>query len=94
VRQRVLKRRQAAIFLFAVVFSLAAIFLLYEGATTGDYLLVALVIVAYVFFLTLEASLAVRGSRPKPLSRKGSFLHLGANREGEWLSTKAGPASH
>jgi len=76
----VLKRRQRVILLFVAVFSLAAIFLLYDGATTGNYLLVALVIIAYVFFLTLEASLAVRRSRPPPVSRSRSFLHPGANR--------------
>jgi hypothetical protein len=64
----VLKRRRGVILLFAVLFSVAAVFLLYDGATTGNYVLVGLVIVAYVFFLMLEASLAVRGSRLRPLS--------------------------
>jgi hypothetical protein len=47
-----------------IVFSLAAVSLLYKGATTGNYLLVALVLVAYVFVLLLEASLSLRRGRP------------------------------
>jgi len=47
-----------------VIFSLAAVFLLYEGATTGNYLLVALVLVAYVVVLSLEASLSLRRGQP------------------------------
>ena len=48
----------------AVVFTVAAIILLYEGITTGNFLIVALVIVAYMFVLSLEAGLAMRPSQP------------------------------
>ena len=60
-----MRPRQAVVFFFVVVFSVAAVYLFYEGATTGDYLLVALVLVAYVFVLLLEASLSVRGGQPR-----------------------------
>lgn len=89
-----LNRRQAVILLFAVLFSLGAVFLLYQGATTSDYLLVGLVIVVYFFFLMLEASLAVRGSRSRSPPRDGSFLHLRANWGVERLTTKARSVSH
>jgi uncharacterized membrane protein len=58
-----LRPRRGVILLVAVVFSLAAILLLYEGVVTGDYLLVALVLVAYVFVLMLEVSLSMRPRR-------------------------------
>ena len=48
----------------ALVFSVAAIILLYEGITTGNYLIVTLVIVAYTFVLSLEAGLAMRPAEP------------------------------
>jgi hypothetical protein len=51
--------------LFAAVFTLAAVFLLDEGVTTGNYILVALVLVAYAFVLMLEVSLALRTRQPK-----------------------------
>ena len=47
-----------------VVFTLAAIFLLYEGITTGNYLIVVLVIVAYMFVLSFEARLSLRQGGP------------------------------
>jgi len=48
----------------AVVFSVAAVILLYEGITSGNYLIVTLVIVAYTFVLSLEAGLAMRPAQP------------------------------
>jgi len=54
---RGLKLRRSVITLFVVIFSIAAIVLLYKGVTSGNYLLVALVFVVYVFVLMLEASL-------------------------------------
>jgi hypothetical protein len=60
-----LRPRRSVINLFVVVFSVAAVVLLYEGATSGDYALVAVVLVAYVFVLMLEASLILR-TRPQP----------------------------
>ena len=59
-----LRPRGAVITFFIAVFTVAAVFLLYKGATTGDYLLVALVLVAYVVVLMLEASLSLRPRRP------------------------------
>ena len=53
-----------ALVLFAVVFTFAAIYLLYEGISTGDYVLVALVIVAYMFVLMIEARLSLGPSGP------------------------------
>jgi hypothetical protein len=64
-----LKPRRALIALFAVVFSVAAVILLYEGITRGDYVLVAIVLVAYVFVLMLEASLLLR-TMQQPKSTK------------------------
>jgi hypothetical protein len=54
--------------LVAVVFSVAAIILLYEGISTGNFLIVTLVIVAYMFVLSLEAGLAMRP--PEPAKQK------------------------
>ena len=51
--------------LFALVFTFGAIYLLYEGITTGDYILVALVIVAYMLVLMLEARLSLRAPEPR-----------------------------
>jgi hypothetical protein len=48
-----------------VIFSVAAVALLYEGAMSGDYILVALVLVTYVFVLMLEGSLRMR-TRQQP----------------------------
>jgi len=59
-----LRPRRGIIVLAVVIFSLAAVFLLYEGATTGNYLLVALVLVAYMVVLSLEASLSLRRGQP------------------------------
>jgi len=47
-----------------LLFTFAAIFLLYEGITTGNYLIVVLVIVAYMFVLSLEARLSLRKAEP------------------------------
>jgi len=47
-----------------MMFTVAAVILLYEGLTTGDYFLIALVIVAYVFVLMLEARLSLRPAEP------------------------------
>ena len=47
------------------MFTVAAVFLLYEGATSGNYALVAVVLVAYVFVLMAEAYLSLR-IRQKP----------------------------
>ena len=49
-----------ALLLFVLLFTFAAIYLLYEGITSGDYLIVALVLVAYVIVLGLEARLSLR----------------------------------
>jgi len=49
-----------ALLLFVLLFTFAAIYLLYEGITSGDYLLVALVLVAYIIVLGLEARLSLR----------------------------------
>jgi len=46
------------------MFTVAAIYLLYEGITSGNYLLVALVVVAYMFVLSLEARLSLRPPGP------------------------------
>lgn len=46
-----------------VLFTVAVVYLLYEGAGTGDYLLIGLVLTAYVFVRMLESSLSSR-SRP------------------------------
>ena len=61
-----MKLRRGVIVFFVAVFSLAAIFLLYEAVVTGDYLLVVLVLAAYVFVLMLEVSLGIRRGRPPP----------------------------
>jgi len=63
-----LKPRRISIVVFAIVFSVAAVLLLYDGVTTGNYLLVALVLAAYLFVLTLEASLSLR--KPPPAGRQ------------------------
>ena len=49
---------------FVLMFTVAAVILLYEGLTTGNYLLIALVVVAYVFVLLLEARLSLRQAGP------------------------------
>jgi len=59
-----LRPSRRAILLFALVFTFAAIYLLYDAITSGDYLLVALVIVAYVFVLGLEARLSLGPPEP------------------------------
>ena len=59
-----MRPNRRVILVVAVVFSVAAIFLLYEGITSGNYLLVTLVIVAYTFVLSLEAGLAMRPPEP------------------------------
>jgi heme O synthase-like polyprenyltransferase len=51
--------------LFVVVFTVAAVFLLYEGATSGNYALIAVVLVAYVIVLMAEAYLSLR-TRQQP----------------------------
>ena len=55
-----LRPRRRVIVLFVLLFTFAAIYLLYEGITSSNYLLVALVIVAYMFILGLEARLSLR----------------------------------
>jgi len=59
-----LRPNRRVILMVAVVFSVAAIILLYEGITSGNYLIVTLVIVAYTFVLSLEAGLAMRPTEP------------------------------
>ena len=61
-----MRPRSAALFFFVAVFSVAAVYLLYEGVTTGNYLLVAGVLAAYAFALTLEASLSLGRRRTQP----------------------------
>jgi len=80
-----LKPRRRVITLFVLVFSLGAIYILYEGVTSGNYLLVALVLAAYVVVLMLEATLTV-AARQVPKSGSTSArsrlidLHPGANK--------------
>jgi len=64
-----LRPRRGVIIFFVAVFSLAAIFLLYDGAVTGNYLLIVLVLAAYAFVLMLEVSLAIRTGRPPPKTK-------------------------
>ena len=56
-----------------VVFTIAAVFLLYGGLTTGNWLLVVAVVIAYMFVLMLEASLSLRqpepAAKPKPAKK-------------------------
>jgi heme O synthase-like polyprenyltransferase len=59
-----LRPNRRVVLLVAVVFTVAAIILLYEGITTGNYLIVTLVIIAYMFVLSLEAGLAMRPAEP------------------------------
>jgi heme O synthase-like polyprenyltransferase len=59
-----LRPNRRVILLVAVLFSVAAIILLYEGITTGNFLIVTLVFVAYMFFISLEAGLAKRPAGP------------------------------
>lgn len=79
-----MKPRRTVLVAFLVVFNVAAVYLLYEGATSGNYLLVAAVAVAYVFVLMLEASLSSRATPParQPSTKrpaKGLFvLHSSA----------------
>jgi len=66
-RVRPLRPNRAVIMMAVVVFTVAAVFLLYEGLTTGNWLLVVLVIVAYMFMLGLEARLSLR--QPEPAAK-------------------------
>ena len=50
-----------------VVFTVAAVLLLYEGLTTGNWLIVLLVVIAYMFLLSLEARLSLR--QPEPVAK-------------------------
>jgi len=50
-----------------IVFTIAAVFLLYEGITTGNYLIVLVVVIAYMFVLSLEARLSLR--QPEPAAK-------------------------
>ena len=59
-----MRPNRRVILLVAVVFTMAAIILLYEGIMTGNYLIVILVIIAYMFVLSLEAGLAMRPAEP------------------------------
>ena len=56
-----------------VVFTIAAVFLLYGGLTTGNWLLVVAVVIAYMFVLMLEARLSLRqpepAAKPKPAKK-------------------------
>lgn len=65
-----MKPRRRTVILFVAVFSAAAVYLLYEGFTSGNYLLIALVLAAYVFVLMLEAFLTMTASQP-PKKRPG-----------------------
>ena len=62
-----MRPRRAVIVMAVVVFTVAAVFLLYEGLTTGDWLLVVGVVVAYTFMLGLEARLSLR--QPEPAAK-------------------------
>jgi hypothetical protein len=64
-----LRPRRGVVIFFVALFSLVAIFLLYDGVVTGNYILVVLVLAAYAFALMLEVSLSVRTSRPPPKSK-------------------------
>jgi hypothetical protein len=64
-----LKPSRRALLLLALVFTFAAIYLLYEGITSDDYFLVALVVVAYLFVLMLEARLSLRTPEPPKNSK-------------------------
>jgi len=59
-----LRPNRAVITFFVALFTVAVVIFLYEGLTTGDYLLIALVVVAYVFALLLEARLSLRQGEP------------------------------
>ena len=59
-----MRPNRAVLTFFVMMFTVAAVILLYEGLTTGDYFLIALVIVAYVFVLMLEARLSLRPAEP------------------------------
>jgi len=56
-----------------VMFTFAAVFLLYEGLTTSNWFLVLLVVIAYMFMLGLEARLSLRQrepvAKPKPAKK-------------------------
>ena len=56
-----------------IVFTVAAVFILYEGLTTNNWLLVLLVVIAYMFVLGLEARLSLRqpepAAKPKPAKK-------------------------
>jgi hypothetical protein len=66
---RWLRPRRGVIIFFVAVFSLAAIFLLYDGVVTGNYLLVVLVLAAYTLVLMFEVSLSTRTGRPPKSSK-------------------------
>ena len=68
-RDRPLRPSRRAIILFVLLFTFAAIYLLYEGITSSNYLLVALVLLAYMFILGLEARLSLRPPRPSKNSK-------------------------
>ena len=59
-----MRPNRAVITFFVLMFTVAAVILLYEGLTTGNYLLIALVVVAYVVVLMLEARLSLRPVQP------------------------------
>ena len=64
-----LKPSRRVILLFVLLFTIAAIYLLYEGITSSNYLLIALVVVAYMFLLGLEARLSLRPPGPSKNSK-------------------------
>ena len=59
-----MKPNRAVIAFFVVLFTVATVILLYEGLASGNYLLIALVVVAYMFVLILEARLSLRPAEP------------------------------
>ena len=72
-RVQPLRPNRAVITFFVALFTVAVVIFLYEGLTTGNYLLIALVIVAYVFVLLLEARLSLgqaeRAEKSKPAKK-------------------------
>jgi len=64
-----LRPSRRVVLLFVLLFTFAAIYLLYEAITSSDYLLVALVFVAYLFVLGLEARLSLRPQEPPKNSK-------------------------
>ena len=63
-----MRPNRAVITLFVVLFTVTVVILLYEGLTTGNYILVALIVVAYTFVLMLEARLSLR--QPEPVAKE------------------------